>query len=121
MSGAAISLAIRHPALIRVAGVKIVWVYLASNLPLQTQQPIKITRTAATIGIKRRTMRRALRSLVRYRYLDCVVAPTAGTPGEYVFGPRAYGKPVRSVPRPNGVQQGPRPDDEQLPLLPWAS
>lgn len=121
MSNGAVRLAIRHPALIRAAGVKIVWVYLASNLPLQTQQPIKITRTAATLGIKRRTMRRALHSLVAYRYLDCIVPPTAGTPGEYVFGPRAYGKPTRGVPRPKGAPQGPRPDEEQLPLLPWAS
>lgn len=101
--------------------VKVVWMYLTGHLRLTTQQPIKVTRTAKTIGIKRRTMRRALRALVTYRYLDCVVPPTAGTPGEYVLGPRAFGKPASSVPRPTGASGAPAKDEAQLTLLPLAS
>lgn len=105
--------AIRH----RVAP-KFLWWYLTGSYDLTAPQVIKVRPTAAALGLKPRTLRRALGLLVQYRYLDPVVLPTAGTPGEYVAGPRAYRLPIGTVPQP-GIRRGhkgPHPHPDQLPL-----
>lgn len=83
-------LAIRVRALRRRPTVRVVWIYLATSLPLHDPQVIKVARTAGLLGIPRRRMRNALRLLVRHGYLRCETAPTMGTPGAYCFGPRAF-------------------------------
>ena len=108
---------IRHKALRRRTAVKFLWWYLTAHLDLSRPQTVKVRPTAAELGLRIRTMRRALQALVRYRYLDVVVLPTTGTPGEYVAGPRAYRQPTTS-PRPavRRGQRGPRPHPDQLAL-----
>ena len=113
-----ISRTLRTRALRRHHATKFVWWYLASHLDLTAPQVIKVRPTAAALDIERRTMRRALRLLVLHRYLDVVVRPTRGTPGEYVAGPRAYRKPVTAMPVPavRRGHRGPRPHPDQLAL-----
>lgn len=109
---------IRLRALRHSVGVRFVWWYLASSYDLTQPQTIKVRPTAATLGLKVRTMRRAIRALVRYRYLDVVVQPTKGTPGEYIAGPRAYRLPPATVPVPTPVRarRGPAPHPDQFTL-----
>ncbi len=111
---------IRLKTLRRRTAVKFLWWYLTAHHDLTTPQVIKVRPTAAALGLKTRTTRRALRALVIARYLDPVVLPTAGTPGEYVAGPRAYRLPVASTPLPGTRRghRGPRlhPDQLTFPL-----
>lgn len=98
--------------------VKFVWWYLTGELDLTQPQVIKIAPTARFLGLKVRTMQRAMKLLVQHRYLDTVVAPTGGTPGEYIAGPRAYRLPPASVPLPRRrkARRGPPSPHAQLSL-----
>ena len=109
---------IRLKALRHRVAVKFLWWYLTGSYDLKEPQVIKIRPTALALGLKVRTMRRALRALVQARYLDPVVLATKGTPGEYVAGPRAYRLPVGSTPRPatHKAHRGPRPHPDQLTM-----
>jgi hypothetical protein len=109
---------IRLKALRHRVAVKFLWWYLTGSYDLREPQVIKIRPTALALGLKVRTMRRALRALVAARYLDPVVLATKGTPGEYVAGPRAYRLPVGSTPRPatHKAHRGPRPHPDQLTM-----
>jgi len=91
------TLAIRARALRRKPTVRLVWLYLATSLPLQEAQVVKVASTAFLLGIPKRRMRHALRLLVRHGYLACATAPTMGTPGAYRFGPRAYARGAAPV------------------------
>jgi hypothetical protein len=104
---------IRH----RIA-CKYLWRYLTDHYDLTVPQVIKVRPTALELGLKPRTMRRALALLVQHRYLDVVVKPTEGTPGEYLAGPRAYRLPPATVPVPKTRRghKGPRPHPDQLAL-----
>jgi hypothetical protein len=92
----------------------LVWLYLATSLPLYEAQVIKVASTAELLGIPRRRMRNALRLLVRYGYLICETKATMGTPGAYRFGPRAF---LRGLPAPTGVRVAPVRPTAQLSLL----
>lgn len=109
---------VRLKALRRRTAVKFVWWYLTGSFDLTQPQVVKVRPTAVALDLKARTMRRALRLLVVHRYLDVVVAPTKGTPGEYVAGPRAYRQPVTAMPVPptRRGQKDPRPHPDQLTL-----
>lgn len=107
-------LAIRVRALRRRPTVRVVWIYLATSLPLHDPQVIKVARTAGLLGIPRRRMRNALRLLVRHGYLRCETAPTMGTPGAYCFGPRAF---ARGTAEATGVHVAPVRPSPQLSLL----
>lgn len=113
-----IVLRIRHRALRKIVAVKFLWRYLVKEVGIQELQLIKVLQTAEELGLKPGTTRKALRLLVQHRYLDCVVKPTGGTPGEYIAGPRAYALPPASVPRPRTrlARRGPPPPASQLPL-----
>lgn len=109
---------VRLRALRRRTSVKFVWWYLTGSYDLTQPQVVKVRPTALALYLKPRTMRRALRLLVVHRYLDVVVAPTKGTPGEYIAGPRAYRVPAATMPVPalrRGLR-GPRPHPDQLTL-----
>ncbi|MFN9087363.1 MAG: hypothetical protein ACK6DP_12440 [Gemmatimonas sp.] len=109
---------IRYRPLRRSTAVKFLWWYLTAHHDLTAPQVIKVRTMAETLGLRIRTTRRALRALVRARYLDPVVLPTGGTPGEYVAGPRAYRQPAASTPLPRTRRghRGPRPHPSQLTL-----
>ena len=109
---------IRLPAIRHRIAVKYLWRYLVDSYDLREAQVIKIRQTATELGLKPRTMRRALALLVEHRYLDVVVPVTLGTPGEYIAGPRAYRLPLAAMPEPSlrRGQRGPRPHPDQLPL-----
>jgi hypothetical protein len=110
---------IRHKPLRHRVAVKYVWFALVSQYDLARPQTIKVRPTALALGLKVRTMRRALRLLVVHRYLDVVVAPTRGTPGDYIAGPRAYRLPAASVPvpTPRRANSGPAAPLDSLPLF----
>lgn len=93
-----IILAIRARPLRRHTTVRLVWLYLATSLPLHTEQIVKVGRTATLLGLKKARVRMALQLLVRYGYLESVRPATAGTPGSYRFGPKATG-PVKAPDR----------------------
>lgn len=109
---------IRLRALRRHVAVKYLWHYLTREYDLTQPQVIKVRPTAIALGLKKETMRYALRLLVRYRYLDVIVRPTEGTPGEYLAGPRAYRVPTAEmpVPQPRRARRGPPHPAAQLPL-----
>lgn len=112
MTAPRVVLAIRVRALRRRTTIRLVWLYLATSLPLHTPHTIKVARTASLLGLPRRRMRIALQELVRYGYLDCCTPATAGTPGTYRFGPRALA---------TGATANPDEAAEALPLLDLAS
>ncbi len=107
---------ITHRAIRHRVAVKFVWWYLTTHFDLAQPRTIKVRPTAVHLGLKYRTMRRALRLLVQYRYLDVIVPPTGGTPGEYIAGPRAYRLPVGAipVPTPRRATRGTRAHPDQL-------
>lgn len=100
---------------------KLVWLYLAPTLSGEEPRPIKINSVARALDIGRQSMRRAVRLLVRRKYLHCVDAPTMGTAGLYVFGPRAYREPHRAPVTSTGIVRRPVGHPDQLSLLPVVS
>lgn len=107
-------LAVRTRALRRKPTVRLVWLYLATSLPLHEAHVIKVASTAEQLAIPRRRIRNALRLLVRHGYLHCETKATMGTPGSYRFGPRAF---VRGMAGPTGVHVAPVRPTAQLSLL----
>lgn len=112
MSAPRVVLAIRVRALRRKTSVRLVWMYLATSLPLHEPMTIKVARTAALLGIPKRRMRAALDQLVRFHYLVRVAPATAGTPGMYRFGRRATASAL-----PTGDSAAPVPASDQLLLI----
>lgn len=105
---------IHHKALRRRTAVKFLWFYLVTSLDLTGPQMVKVRPTAAALGLRVRTLRRALRALVQARYLVVVTAPTRGTPGVYQAGPRAYRV---AAPQLSPSRRGPHGPPSPVPQL----
>lgn len=111
-------IALRSKRLRRHSAVKLVWLWIVPGLSAETPAIVKVGATAAALGLKRATVRRALRVLVGFRYLHCATPATASTAGEYVLGARALLLPASS---PRGPVRAPSPALEELPLFRLAS
>lgn len=114
-----VRVALRSKRLRRHSAVKLVWLWIASSLSADVAAVVKVGATASALGLKRSTVRAALKLLVSLRYLHCTTPATAGTPGEYVLGARALRNPTW-VP-PTGPARAPARPLEELPLFRLAS
>lgn len=73
----------------RTVAPKLLYLYLAPTFQQTAEQRVKARTTAAALGLKPRTVRRALLDLVRLGLLDVVTPPTTGAPGVYRLGREA--------------------------------
>ncbi|WP_461411755.1 hypothetical protein [Gemmatimonas sp.] len=69
---------------------KLLYLYLAPTFQRNAEQCVKARTTAAALGLKPRTVRRALLDLVAFGLLDVVTPPTIGAPGVYRLGRESY-------------------------------
>jgi len=112
------TIALRAKRLRRHSAVKLVWLWIAPDLTDDTPATVKVGATAGALGLKRATVRRALRVLVGFRYLRCTKPATVSTAGEYVLGTRALQLPSSTPVRPLRAPAAPL---EELPLFRKAS
>ena len=109
------SVVLRAKRFRRRPAVKLFWLWWAPALSVSVPITISVRATAEATGLKPDNVRRALRLLLRLRYLHCTKPTTDGTAGEYVAGPRAVRDP-QWVP-PAGTAGGPVRPLHELPLV----